>query len=174
MRKELDIYLVEKYPKIFKNRYADIKKTSMGFGFQHNDGWFWLLDQLCDSIQKYIDNNNEYNEKKISQVIATSVKEKFGMLSFNYYNGNDYIDGMVMMAERMSRNTCEFCGSIHNVGSTNGGWIYTICKECYTNTTNVMISNLQWKEEDNSGLLIDALELRKLKLDKLNRDVEES
>ena len=76
MQKKLDDYLVSKYPKIFINRYGDMKETAMIWGFEHGDGWFWLLDQLCNSIQEYIDTNNKYNkeEKKISQVVASQVK----------------------------------------------------------------------------------------------------
>ena len=82
MKKELDNYLVEKYPKIFVNRYGDMKNTAMCWGFEHGDGWFWVLDQLCDSIQSYIDTNNGWrkDDEKIPQVIATQVKEKVGTL----------------------------------------------------------------------------------------------
>ena len=61
---------------------------------------------------------------------VTQVKEKFGGLRFYYDGGNNYIDGMVSFAEAMSYKTCEFCGTTHNVGQTNKGWIFTICKEC--------------------------------------------
>ena len=118
MKKELDNYLVDKYPKIFINRYGDMKTTSMCWGFQHNDGWFWIVDQLCNSIQSYIDNNNLYNKKTIiTQTVATSVKEKFGRLSFNIKNNDDTtIYGMIRLAEQMSEHMCEFCGSTKNVG----------------------------------------------------------
>ena len=56
MNPKLDGYLVEKYPKIFVDRYGDKMKTAMCWGFQHGDGWFWILDNLCYSIQNYIDN----------------------------------------------------------------------------------------------------------------------
>ena len=68
MQEKLDNYLVEKYPKIFINRYKGPMESCLYFGFEHNDGWFWLLDQLCESIQGYIDNNNKYSseDKQIS------------------------------------------------------------------------------------------------------------
>ena len=55
MQEKLDNYLVEKYPKIFINRYKGPMESCLYFGFEHSDGWFWLLDQLCNSIQSYID-----------------------------------------------------------------------------------------------------------------------
>ena len=168
MDKKLDNYLVEKYPKIFINRYESPKVSCLCFGFEHGDGWFWILDQLCDSIQRYIDTNNEYkeDEKKISQVIATQVKEKFGTLNFYYQGGDNYISGMVRLSEHMSASTCEFCGSTNNVGRTSG-WISTICKDCYDNSDD-RISKRNWKENDDE-IKRDAIKaIRKIKIDKLN------
>lgn len=63
----------------------------------------------------------------IPQVIATQIKEKFGGLRFYYYGGDDYIRGVVTMAEEMSYRTCEECGAPGT--STESGWIRTLCKE---------------------------------------------
>ena len=166
MNSKLDNYLVTKYPKIFINRYSDMKSTAMCWGFEHNDGWFWILDQLCDSIQSYIDINNKYKEEdKISQVVVDQVKEKFGILNFYYHGGDSHIRGMVSLAESMSANTCEFCGSIENVGRTSG-WISTICEECYS-SSEPRISQRPWKKNENSTTEFSK-ELRKIKLDKLD------
>ena len=169
MNAKLDNYLVQKYPKIFINRYESPMVTCLCFGFEHGDGWFWLLDQLCYSIQSHIDMNNEYKkeeDKKIPQVVATQVKEKFGTLNFYFSGGDDYIDGMVRLVENMSANVCEFCGTTENVGYTSG-WISTICKDCYSNSSE-RISNRPWKERKNSLPTEISNELRKIKLDKLN------
>ena len=166
MQQKLDSYLVEKYPKIFINRHKGPMNSCMFFGFDHNDGWFWILDQLCNSIQGYIDMNNKWNTDKISQVVADQVKEKYGILNFYCHGGNDQIDGMISLAETMSSNTCEFCGSTENVGKTNG-WIYTICKDCYDHS-NERISYLSWCKNENSPNEDVIKEIRKIKLDKLN------
>lgn len=123
MRKELDNILVEKYPKIFADRYEDMTKTAMCWGFDCDDGWFWLIDSLCSSIQSYIDNNNK------PQVVATQVKEKWGGLSFYFIGGDNYTDGMVWLAEHQSYKICEKCGSTENVTQTKG-WIKTLCNNC--------------------------------------------
>lgn len=150
MKKELDEYLVNKYPKIFADRYEDMRKTAMCWGFDHDDGWFWLLDQLCSSIQSYIDNNNEYrdSDKQISQVVATQVKEKFGALNFYYNGGDKYIDGMVSLAESMSLHVCERCGTIENVGRTKGPWIFTICKNCYDKDERLFREGFIWNKNE--------------------------
>jgi hypothetical protein len=60
-----------------------------------------------------------------SQVVAVQVKEKYGTLRFYYDGGDDFIYGIVQMAESMSEVTCEACG---NPGKLrNGGWIQTLC-----------------------------------------------
>ena len=172
MTEKLDNYLVEKYPKIFINRYGDMKSTAMCWGFEHGDGWFWILDQLCYSIQSYIDNNNKYlsDDKKIPQLVASQIKEKFGTLNFYYDGGNSEIDGMVRFAENMSAGVCEFCGSTENIGGTKG-WISIICKSCYDNSSD-NVKNRVWTERKNNLSYSNTMkEVRKIKLDKLNRDL---
>jgi len=173
MTEKLDSYLVGKYPKIFKNRYSNSTNTSMCWGFEHGDGWFWLLDQLCYSIQSYIDMNNKVclvEDNKISQVVASQVKEKFGVLNFYYYGGDSYIDGMISMAENMSASICEFCGTTENIGSTKG-WISTICKTCYDNSDDT-IKNRVWTERENDISYSDTIkEVRKIKIEKLNKSL---
>ena len=63
----------------------------------------------------------------LEQVTVNQVKEKFGTLRFYYSGGDEYIDGLVAMAESMSAATCEECGK---PGRTNsGGWLRTLCEE---------------------------------------------
>ena len=61
----------------------------------------------------------------IPQVTLDQVKEKFGTLRFYYSGGDDYISGLVSMAESMSAVTCEECGKPGT--QTQGGWIKTVC-----------------------------------------------
>jgi hypothetical protein len=127
MTQELDSKLCAKYPKIFADRNADMLQTAMCWGFECGDGWYWIIDNLCDSIQGYIDSNKHLN---ISQVVATQVKEKFGGLRFYYNGGDQLIEGMSWLAEHLSLKTCEECGSKDNIGMTSG-WLKTICRPCY-------------------------------------------
>lgn len=129
MTKELDEALCAKYPKIFADRHKSMQETCMYWGFECTDQWYWLIDQLCDSIQSYTDAN------KKPQVVASQVKEKYGTLRFYYSGGDDYIAGMVWLAESMSATICEDCGSTKNVTQTKG-WIYTLCEECLTKRSN--------------------------------------
>jgi len=65
--------------------------------------------------------------KECPQVTLDQVKEKFGTLRFYYTGGDDYISGLVSMAESMSGVTCEECGKPGT--RTRGSWIKTACKE---------------------------------------------
>lgn len=55
MREELDAKLVEKYPTIFKNRFASMQETAMCWGFECGDGWYHIINSLCANIQHHID-----------------------------------------------------------------------------------------------------------------------
>jgi hypothetical protein len=136
MRLELDEALCAKYPKMLMDRHADKRTTAMCWGFECGDGWYNLLDALMHNIQSHIDWRArqrayaiEQKSKKIPdevpQVVLSQVKEKFGTLSFYYSGGDERIFGMVMLAETISGQTCEWCG---NPGKPrNGGWIRTLC-----------------------------------------------
>jgi hypothetical protein len=132
MKQELDNQLCEKYPKIFADRHKPMTETAMCWGLEIGDGWYKILDSLCNQIQHYVDWKQEQKDKHgrgqgCSQVIATQVKEKFGGLRFYYEGGDDYIRGLVSMAESWAENTCETCG---HPGKLKGrGWLYTACDE---------------------------------------------
>jgi len=140
MKAEMDKYLVETYPKLYVNRYADMKTTAMCWGFDCNEGWFWLIKNLSQCIQSYIDNNQHMN---IPQVVVDQVKEKFGGLRYYYHGGDDTIHGMVWLAEHMSYYICENCGTTENVGQTEG-WIRVLCEKCATDGGYIE----DWKKND--------------------------
>ena len=126
MNLELDKQLCEKYPKIFADRNKPMTETCMCWGFDCGDGWFGIIDLLCGEIQNHIDWKNR-DKEVVHQVVAEQVKEKFGTLRFYTRGGDDYIDGMITMAEAMSGITCETCGK---PGQRYGdGWVRTLCEE---------------------------------------------
>jgi len=124
MKKELQDKLYDKYPKIFKQKDDDMTTTCLCWGLECGDGWYWLIDNLCDTIQSHIDYNNKY------QLEFTQVKEKFGSLSLYTNNNEDsMISGMLRLATDMSYKICEACGSTKDVTKTTG-WIKIRCKDC--------------------------------------------
>lgn len=125
MDKELDDELVRKYPKIFADRHKPPQATAMCWGFECGNGWYHIIDDMCDKIQKHIDSLGDPNK----QVVATQVKEKFGGLRFYYRGGDDVTDKIVEDAESLSYLTCEDCGTQEDIGRTTG-YIRTLCREC--------------------------------------------
>ena len=143
MRDELDKLLCERYPKIFKMRNASMQETCMCWGFSHGDGWFDIIDAACRNIQSHIDwkrkrepydkmSDEEFDEAH--QPVAAQVKEKFGGLRFYVDNCDDYVSGIISMAESMSYRICEECGSPGK--QTGRGWIRTLCVNCSTGPKN--------------------------------------
>lgn len=106
---------------------------------QAKAGNFDLFEKTMEGVT-----DPAYKEKRLSEVIAgdfrpvpesipqvtlDQVKEKFGTLRFYYTGGDDYIRGMVSLAESMSGVTCEGCGGPASTGN-DGSWMRTICEPC--------------------------------------------
>lgn len=122
MKKELDELLCQRYPLIFAERDLSMKETSMCWGFTCGDGWFDLIDALCERLQFWTDRNGA------PQVVATQVKEKWGELNFYPRSASKEQWGMIWMAEAMSARICDQCGK---PGKTlvHGHWHMTRCAE---------------------------------------------
>jgi hypothetical protein len=142
MKPKTQQQLYDKYPEIFRQKDLPMNQTAMMWGICVSQGWYTILDELCSSIQNHIRNKNyniEYKKKRgelpqdapnFPQVEATQVKEKFGGLRFYVNHSDEYIDGLISMAEAISTRTCEQCG---NPGEQNDNvWITTMCEPCRT------------------------------------------
>ena len=124
MSPELDKQLCDKFPDIMAERGLGAMQTAMCWGFEHDDGWFEILNTAMHLIQSRIEIQKRIG-KEIDQVVFEQVKEKFGRLTIYYRGGDEFINGVIRMAENMSACTCEVCG---NPGFANHkGWIKTLC-----------------------------------------------
>lgn len=127
MNQELQNQLVAKYPSIFREYHGDPKVTCMAFGIECGNGWYDLIDNLCDAVQSHADYVNRLFPRMKFAVVAAQVKEKYGTLRFyadfmydtDEAAGSDssillkhinHINGMISFAEKLSGTTCEFCG----------------------------------------------------------------
>ena len=130
MTEEREKYLVENFPLIYKKEEGSNDPYSL-FGFECGDGWFRILYWLSKHIQNKIDQNNRWAEKypdqykKIEQVKAVQVKEKFGGLRFYYCGGDEQISAVVSFVEEISYSICETTGKFEDVGHNTKGWIKT-------------------------------------------------
>ncbi len=116
--------LLSKYPKIFRQAKDKCTETCMCWGLECSEGWFGLIDTLCELLQFDIDKNGQ------PQIEAAQVKEKFGGLRFYTTGTNDRQNGMIDFAERLSLTICESCGTTENVRQNKSGWIQTLCTKC--------------------------------------------
>ena len=135
MNNEIEAELYKKYPALFSSR---LDRTSpMIFGCEHGDGWANLIRAMCSSLSGQ------------EGVTFSQIKEKFGTLRV-YRNGpgGDFADGVIRMAEDMSRYVCEVCG---NPGKTRGkGWLSTLCDRCEKKS----ISNLERESLETAMALL--------------------
>jgi hypothetical protein len=125
--------------------HIDWKEKQRNGAFKYNEmaaqakaGNFDLFEEDMKALT-----DTEYKEKRLAEIVAgdfrtvpdsvpqvtlDQIKEKFGTLRFYYTGGDDYISGMVSLAESMSGVTCEECG---NPGDRRGGgWVRTLCHPC--------------------------------------------
>lgn len=154
MDTELEDKLFHKYRAIFGQKDKPPTETAMCWGLECGNGWYNIIDTLCDLIQHSLDQSKKdvkrYQEllqdeslsiysreaytaglrraQDFPEVIqATQVKEKFGTLRFYTDDWHPVIDAYISFAESMSAITCEVCG---NPGTINdGGWLKVRCKK---------------------------------------------
>jgi hypothetical protein len=122
-------HMEETFPLMFAEPYG---------GFAVGEGWYRIVEDLCYLIQNHIDGvksrrkfllekNPDYEHipEEVPQVVVRQIKEKFGGFRFYYDGGDDYIMGLVTMAEQWCARTCEECGAPGK--HRGGGWIRTLC-----------------------------------------------
>lgn len=139
MDQELQNKLYEKYPQFFVNKDKTPMESPMCFGIEVGNGWYQILSNVCWMIRQHEDNKRwrkKYLEENDPEKLAAEpeyfpvkfdqVKEKYGGLRLYFSGGDDYVEGLVSMAEAMSYYMCEICG---NKGEANkGGWISVRCE----------------------------------------------
>jgi hypothetical protein len=125
--------------------HIDWKEKQRKWAIDYNEmaaqakaGNFDLFEEANKSLT-----NEEYKNERLAEIVAgdfrqvpesipqvtlDQVKEKFGTLRFYYSGGDEYISGMVTMAEAMSGVTCEECSA--PAETHGGGWVRTICAPC--------------------------------------------
>ena len=136
---ELQNKLYEKYPQFFVNKDKTPMESPMCFGIEVGNGWYQILSNVCWMIRQHEDNKRwrkKYLEENDPEKLAAEpeyfpvkfdqVKEKYGGLRLYFSGGDDYVEGLVSMAEAISYYVCEICG---NKGEANkGGWISVRCE----------------------------------------------
>jgi hypothetical protein len=155
MKKELEKQIFDKYPELFARKDLPARQTCMCWGLECGNGWYRLIDATCGQITQHVKNvksqakykydyamkteTDEEKKKKLTadyeevmkfSIQAEQVKQKWGGLRFYTTCSDDHTDGIIDLAEALSYDTCEDCGSMDNVKSTTG-WITPLCGKCY-------------------------------------------
>ena len=108
--------LQSRYPKISMDHLREVAIAP---------GWHPLLHGLLSTIHRHLE-DQELNNTSVTKISLIQIKEKFGGLRFYYSGGDDVIHDHVLIAERLSKQTCEECGAEGKVRS-DLGWIRTLC-----------------------------------------------
>lgn len=119
---EFEARLTAKYGNMFHPRLG---------GFAIGQGWFHIVEELCNNIAGYLKNLKEDVRPDFKVV---QVKEKFGGLRFYVDNADATIDGMIYMAESWASKSCELCGN-RGTQRSKGGLI-VLCDEHAEGTNN--------------------------------------
>lgn len=123
MTKELQQKLYDKYPTLFANKDESPKETCLCWGIEANDGWFSLIDKMCQKIME-VDINKE--------VRFEQVKEKYATLRVYLESYNiEEVEKIIEEAEIESSKTCEFCGKKRGAKLRKEDWLVTLCNKCY-------------------------------------------
>jgi len=122
MNGRLQKRLFDKYPEIFKQKDLDMTQTCMCWGIDCGDGWYNIIDKVCETIMSW--KRSDFPETPQ----FTQVKEKYGTLRI-YYNGDDWIGGIVALAETLSQTTCEICGKEGKINQEDC-WKSVRCDAC--------------------------------------------
>ena len=105
----------------------------MCYGFECEDGWFDLIWELCEEIEKS-ENIMKFDKQAKKLLLGKDdlnvfqVKEKYGGLRF-------YMDGCSVETQKIinkfedkSLTICERCGTFGEIRS--GRWVKVLCDKC--------------------------------------------
>jgi hypothetical protein len=125
MNQENTEKLWSSFPNLYRDKDAPITESLIPFGFECSDGWFQLIWDLSEALEKEI---LELSGNERWHYRASQVKEKFATLRFHMTGSTDKMNNLINKAEEKSSQTCETCGK---QGTTyRRGWIYTSCADC--------------------------------------------
>lgn len=117
-RKDIEMY----------RRFRDGKELQMIFGIRAKAQGIASARAWFKSFLPYLKDQRTPQEI-VPCIQAVQVKEKFGSLRFYTDTSDDYVEGLISMADSMSARTCEICGKPGHV-LNHGGWLSARCEGC--------------------------------------------
>lgn len=131
--------LYDEYPDLFLNRHKTSKESCLSFGVECDLGWYDIISSVCYMIKQHEENiaaQQRYLKEKepdnvlpeYSPVRFDQIKEKWGSLRIYFSGGDDYVKGLIDMAEAFSTRTCEKCSQPAKTQKI-AGWVRTLCEK---------------------------------------------
>ncbi len=132
MKIELEQRIASDFPFM---RCANRNGDTDAIGIFIDDGWYKLLNELCEKIAAVYRNSGAGPD-----IIVEEVKEKYGGMRFEYHfsahnqteptkSVHKAIDDLVSQYENLSETVCERCGKPGRLREELP-WILTLCDEC--------------------------------------------
>lgn len=90
--------------------------------------WWNDLPYRVSNWWRYRESFEKWTIEHNLQVEASQVKEKFGGMRFYTSGTDDFVEGLIHMAEQWAARTCEYCGMPGKL--RGGGWLSTLCDKC--------------------------------------------
>jgi hypothetical protein len=125
VKKSLQDALYATYPPIFRQRDFPVADSGMGRGIECCDGWYAILDGLCQVLSNHADQIGHL------PIEAKQVKQKFGSLRFYTDRTCDKCYGAIDFARILSLHVCEQTGRPGTlmVQLPPGRWVRTLSDE---------------------------------------------
>lgn len=108
-------------------------------------GWKKLYQPIIDRVITHDSVQNNLDDK----IGIAHVKEKDGMLKITLvkpHNATASLIDDIYEAELMSKEICEFCGTLHDVGVTKNHNYKTCCKSCWEKHILDMYDDSVWQD----------------------------
>jgi len=122
MDRKLEEELFKKHPQLFQDKNKPPTESLICFGIETGNGWYNLLNKLCEDIMK---TNPDPNFRFIQ------IKEKYGGLrAYPLGAASEEVWNIIDAAEKRSYIVCETCGATPSK-QYDAGWIYNMCDDCW-------------------------------------------
>jgi hypothetical protein len=118
MRQTLTELLYRRYSELYAEHTLPASESAMSWGFQHDDGWFAIIDCLSSVFCR-----------SVTPLCVTSVKQKIGVLRVNTDTLGDYTQGAIAVASAFSQVRCERSGHAGILMIRGGRTIQTLAPD---------------------------------------------
>ena len=110
------------------------KNNLMGFGYECDKGWFPLIQELIDKLNKLPD-----------EIEVLQVKEKYAGLRFYVTGASEKADNIISTYETYSYHLCEYCGKFWSAKErVSHGWVKTLCDKHAKKWLNGTLYESKW------------------------------